>query len=388
MKVCDLALFSPETSSGVKTYISSKIAYARSRTDIEHVVIVPGRRSRITVEGRSKVVIVRGVPTFYPGIRIALNLWKVAAIVEREQPDVIELNCQYTLPWAAFLATRRSRAPVIGVYHTDVPACVRHMTRGAGARLAAAAERITEFYVGLMYRHYTMTIFGNPGLRERLERLGVERTCFVPRGVDAETFAPTRRDPTWRARLGISPNVTVLVYAGRLSAEKELDLLFAAFDRLSPLAFALVIVGDGPEAAATTRYAATHPGVHFVGHIESREELAAIYASSDICVSPGRYENFPMAAIEAVSCGLPVVGIRGSGTATFVPPAIGALAEAGDARDFADAIAQVAAWPIDEGRTARHAFAAASYSWDLVLDQYFAVYRRAIEEDPDRRGER
>ena len=40
MKICDLALYSPETSSGVKTYIASKIAYARSRVDIEHVVIL------------------------------------------------------------------------------------------------------------------------------------------------------------------------------------------------------------------------------------------------------------------------------------------------------------------------------------------------------------
>jgi alpha-1,6-mannosyltransferase len=386
MKVCDLALFSPETSSGVKTYITSKIAYARRRESIEHVVIVPGRTASVRVEGRSKIVTVRGVSTFYPGIRIAANLWKVAAIVEQEQPDIIELNCQYTLPWAAFLATRRSRAPVVGVYHTDVPACVRHMTRGAGTAIAAAAERLTEFYIGLIYRHYTMTIFGNPGLEPRLERLGVERRCFVPRGVDAATFSPARRDPTWRTGLGIGPASKVLVYAGRLSVEKELDVLFDAFGQLSPREFALVIAGDGPGAAATARYAASQPGVHYIGHVESRAQLAAIYASSDICVSPGRYENFPMAAIEAVSCGLPVVGIRDSGTATFVPPEIGALAQAGNAGDFADAIKTIAAWPIDDGRDSRHAFAAARYSWDFVLDQYFEVYRRALDEDPDARS--
>src|SRR5690349_2333760 len=64
----------------------------------------------------------------------------------------------------------------------------------------SAAERLTEFYLGLMYRHYTMTIFANPGLRDRLKRLGVERVCSVPRGVDVTMFSPVRRDPAWRTR--------------------------------------------------------------------------------------------------------------------------------------------------------------------------------------------
>jgi alpha-1,6-mannosyltransferase len=188
--------------------------------------------------------------------------------------------------------------------------------------------------------------------------------------------------------MGIDPESTVLVYAGRLSVEKELDVLFGAFDRLPPGRFTLVIAGDGPNAEATARHAATRPGIHYLGHVESRAELASIYASSDICVSPGRYENFPMAAIEAVAAGLPVVGIRGSGTETFVPPEIGVLATAGDAQEFADAIATVAAWPLDQSRGARHAFAAERYSWDLVIEQYLEVYRRALSEDPDARVSR
>jgi alpha-1,6-mannosyltransferase len=380
MKICDLALFSPETSSGVKTYIASKIEYARSREDIEHVVIVPGRKERVSVQGRSKMIVVHGVRSFYPGIRIGLNLWKIAAIVERERPDIIELNCQYTLPWAAFLATRRRRTPIVGVYHTDVPACVRHMARGAGDTIASAAERLTEWYEGLIYRHCTTTIILNPGMRDRVKRLGVERMCCLPCGVDARMFSPTRRDPTWRARLGIGPASTVLLYAGRLSVEKELDVLLAAYDRLSPREFVLVIAGDGPDASAVSRHAATRPGVRYLGHVESRTELATVYASSDIFISPGRHETFGMATLEALSCGLPVVGIRDSGTATFVPPALGVLVGAGDSEEFAKALSAVATWPLEDLRHVCHAFAAARYSWDAVLDQYFKVYRRVIDE--------
>jgi Glycosyltransferase Family 4 len=123
VKICDLALFSQDTSSGVKTYIESKIDYVRSRDQFEHVVIVPGRTNRVSVDGRSKVIVVRGTPAIYPGICIAVNLRRIAALIEQEAPDIIELNCQYTLPWAAFLATRHSRTPIVGIYHTDLPVC-------------------------------------------------------------------------------------------------------------------------------------------------------------------------------------------------------------------------------------------------------------------------
>ena len=384
MKICDLALFSPETSSGVKTYITSKIEYARTRDDIEHVVIVPGRTAGVEMHGRSKVVVVPGVPSFYPGIRISLNPWKVAEIVERERPDIIELNCQYTLPWAAFLATRRSKTPIVGVYHTDVPACVRHMARGVGQTIAAGAERLTELYEGLIYRHCTMTIFLNPGMRHRLERLGVDRMCCLPCGVDVETFCPARRDPAWWGRSGIGPDSTVLLYVGRLSPEKELDVLFDAYQRLPTKKFVLVIVGHGPDAEATSRFADSHPGVRYLGHIESREELATAYASSDIFLSPGRHETFGMATLEAISCGLPVIAIAGSGTGTFVPPEVGVLVAAGAPAAFADAIRVVAAWPLDRLRREHHAFAAVHYAWEGVLDRYFDVYRRLIQDAEER----
>src|SRR5690242_5643302 len=104
MKICDLALFSESSSSGVKTYITSKIDYVQRHAHLEHVVIVPGAADDVRTAGRSKVIVVRGIPSPYPGVRLALNLTRIAELIEREAPDVIEVNCQYTLAWAAFLA--------------------------------------------------------------------------------------------------------------------------------------------------------------------------------------------------------------------------------------------------------------------------------------------
>lgn len=382
MKICDLALFAEPSSSGVKTYITSKIDYVRDHPELEHVVIVPGRADAVRRDGRSKVITIRGVPSGYPGIFVAVNVARVARLIEQEAPDVIELNCQYTLPWAAFLATRRTRAPIVGVYHTDVPACARHWARRSGPLVASVVERLVEFYEGIIYRHCTLTVVLNEMMDERLARLGVHNVRRIPCGVDPETFHPDRRDPLFRRHLEIGSHHKLIFYAGRLSPEKELDVLFAAFDRLPAGMFALAIAGDGPEAPAVVKYAAARTHVRFLGHLESRAALATAYASSDLFVTPGRYETFGMSTLEAMACGLPVVGIDGSGTATVVPRPGGRMVRAGDAGGLADAILETAEWDPEPTRDMLHRFAAARFSWTRIFDEYVATYRELIAGSP------
>jgi alpha-1,6-mannosyltransferase len=378
MKICDLALFSESTSSGVKTYIASKIDYVGRHPGLDHVVIVPGSTDTERSCGRSKVIVVRGARTPYPGVRLGLNLGKIARIIAREAPDLIEVNCQFTLAWAAFMATRARQTPVVGIYHTDVPACARHWARGGGHLVAAAVERLVELYEGLIYRHCTLTVLLNDRMQDRIARLGVRRTICLPCGVDASLFHPERRDDAFRMHLGIEPHQTAIFYAGRFSPEKELDVLFEAYEQLPPGDFVLVLAGDGPDVAAIRNRARTDATVRYIGHVESRADLATAYASTDVFVTPGRYETFGMSTLEAMSSGLPIVGIKTSGTASFVPPEAGVMATAGDASDVARAITEIAAW--DRITTARtcHRLAADGFSWDRVFDRYFAAYAELV----------
>ena len=289
------------------------------------------------------------------------------------------MNCQYTLAWAAFLATRRRRTPVIGVYHTDVPACRRHWVRRTGSLVASAVERLAELYEGLIYRRCTVTVLLNAAMANRVARMGVHRTRLLPCGVDPDTFHPNRRSAAFRDDLGIGPNQTILFYAGRLSPEKELDVLFAAFERLPGGGqYVLVLAGDGPQAASVARYADTHPWVRYLGHLSSRDELATAYASADLFVAPGRYETFGMSTAEALCSGLPIVGIEDSGTAALITPQTGIATRAGDAASMADAISAVASWRPDTTRDACHRFASAQFAWDRVFDRYVAMYRELL----------
>ena len=384
MKLCDVALYSSETSSGVRTYIENKMRYISARLQpMEHVLLVPGREDKLVVQGRSRIYFVRGMRSFYPKVRFVANIVKAARIIEAEAPDLIELNCQFTLPWAAFLATRKSKGPVVGVYHFDLPACIRHITRNAGRPIASLCERAASFYVSLLYRHFTRTLILNESMAPKLRELGVDRVETVPCGVDIATFNPSRRDPAFRKGLGIHPAQKVLLYVGRLSPEKEVDLLLRAYLRISAKDYVLLVAGDGPERKKIERYGVKHSGVIYLGHVDSPSDLARVYASSDVFIMPGRNETFGMATIEALACGLPVVGVAAGGTRTLITSEVGKLARPGDPADLAGKILSVASWDYRSLSERCHSFAATHYSWEKVLVRYFEVYKRLIDEKKD-----
>ena len=91
----------------------------------------------------------------------------------------------------------------------------------------------------------------------------MRRVAIWSRGVDGEAFHPSRRDPALRQSLGLGPDDPLILYVGRLAAEKNLPALLSAFARLRPRneRARLVVVGDGPLAASLR--ATAPPGVAF-----------------------------------------------------------------------------------------------------------------------------
>ncbi|CAO1636676.1 unnamed protein product [Parajaminaea phylloscopi] len=114
---------------------------------------------------------------------------------------------------------------------------------------------------------------------------------------------------------------TVLLYVGRISWEKNIRLLIEAFKLLPSsvrLRAKLVVVGDGPARADLTRLSKKLGlDVAFMGH-QKGTRLAAMYASSDVSAFPSHTETFGQVVLEALACGLPVVGLHAQGTSDLV----------------------------------------------------------------------
>lgn len=172
-----------------------------------------------------------------------------------------------------------------------------------------------------------------------------------------------------------------LVYAGRLAAEKGIDVLIRAVGGLPPDA-ELQVAGDGPERAALERLAdEAAPGrVQFRGRL-GKEDLLALLRSASVAVVPSRWhENMPMAVLEAFGCGLPVVATDLGGLPELVTPGVdGAIVAPEDPAALAEALAELLA---DPARTFAMGLAgrrkvAADFAPEQHLSRLLALYAEA-----------
>jgi glycosyltransferase involved in cell wall biosynthesis len=142
----------------------------------------------------------------------------------------------------------------------------------------------------------------------RRDAFPFERIAVVPNGI--EHAAPAGEDARLRAReaLGISPGTFVVLFAGRLAEQKFPELAIDAFAELPPSLQRrdlLLIAGDGPLAASLAqRCVRLGSNVRLLGY---RRDMADLYAVADAFLMTSRYEAMPLAPIEAMSQGMPVV---------------------------------------------------------------------------------
>ena len=280
--------------------------------------------------------------------------------------DVVQLATPGPMGLAGLIAGRMLGLPVIGQYHTEVAEYAARLTG-----LPFVAGLVSPF-VGWFYRQVDLCLAPSAAAAVRLAGLGVpgSQVWRVPRGVDLGLFDPARRD---RARLGWGDEPVVL-YVGRLSREKNLDLLAAAWRsvRAARPDARLVVVGDGPARATL----AGCDGATLLGTLHG-EALAAVFASADVFAFPSETETFGNVVVEAAASGLPTVVVRkGAAHEHVIAGETGEIVAPGDAPAFAAAIGALLADPLRRAAMARAAREhAATSDLDRAVAATWAIYR-------------
>ena len=351
-------------------------------TPHRHLLIVPGAEDAVAEEGRAITATIRSphVPGS-PNYRLMLRNGAVRELLERFRPDLIECQDSYNLPWAAIGYRKRNpETALVAGYFTDFPTVYveRPFSKVMGSVLAGAAGRICYRYCGNLYRRFDAVFaLSENGGATKLRSYGVEDVGIVPLGVELGDFEPSRRDMRLRAKLGVDDGQPLLIYVGRMDAEKKPHIVVDAFRKLPEnLGARLVLLGEGPlreqfQALGDKR-------IITPGYVKDRGELARWLASSDIYVSGMADETFGVSIVEAQASGLPVVGVAAGAMIDRVTEQVGRLGPVGDADSMARNILEM--WGGDRSAIAREARSEAlKYSWDRSMEELFTrVYPAAL----------
>jgi alpha-1,6-mannosyltransferase len=386
VKICDVTQFYSPVSGGVKRYISEKRLHVVEHTRDEHHLIIPGNATRYERDGRLHLHTIRSPRldffSRYPSrYRLILNTRLVLDLLDEIRPDIIESGDPYHLAWAALRAGGQLHAPVFGFYHSHFPeAYLRTALKYGGSWMRDAVLNYAEDYIVKLYSLFTATLVPSEHLRQVLHRWGVTNTVTLNLGVDTKAFRPVARDLALRKELDLPRDKTVLLYVGRLSPEKNIEMLLAAFEALHarhPQTYHLVVVGDGPLRRVLPATRHRTGALTWRSYIQDNATLARYYHAADLFIHPGVCETFGLVVLEAQACGLPCVGVRGSFMDANIMVGLDQWATRNDPEDIASAIERFAKLDLAALGAEASRRVHARFSWDKVFTRQWGLYTRA-----------
>jgi glycosyltransferase involved in cell wall biosynthesis len=279
---------------------------------------------------------------FYPEIKVALPpphlVWRA---VRRACPDHIHVSTEGPLGVLVRRLCVRHGWRFSTSYHTKFPEYLR--------TLAWVPEPVTYRFLRWFHDAGASLMVATPSLAKELVARGFRAPIRRwSRGVDLTQFRPRPKgDVPWPR--------PVLLYAGRVSAEKNLPA-FLGLD----VPGTKVVVGDGPARAELER---RFPAARFLGY-RTGEALGECYAAADLFVFPSRTDTFGLVVIEALASGLPVAAFPVTGPLdTVTRPELGALDE-----NLGEAVRRA----LRDGDPAACAAEGARYTWDACTRQFLA----------------
>jgi len=354
--------------------VVTRLRHAVERfTDLGHEVMVIAPELGVTEHHGARVVGIRPVTLpFYKHRRFTLPSPTVDGIIRGFHPDVVHAAQPILLASSGAFAAHRQRIPLVASYHTHIP---RYLDLYQAWRWGKPA---VWWQIKRNHALADINIATSQTMKAELAAQGLPNLHVVRRGVDTQAFHPRFASAAMRERLTQGhPEKKLLVFVGRLAAEKEIHRLRPMMERRDDVA--LAIVGDGPyrreleELFAGT--SALFPG--FMGG----EELASAFASADAFVFPSVTETLGLVILEGMASGLPVVAARSGPTMEQVTDGVnGLLFDSGDEASLDAALTRLGDDAL-RGRIREAARAEAEkFSWENASDDLLRYYEMAIAQ--------
>jgi glycosyltransferase involved in cell wall biosynthesis len=258
----------------------------------------------------ARVIGVPGLPLpLYPELKLALPRPLVAEALDAFKPDLVHVVNPAVLGLGGIWLARTRGVPLVASYHTHLPKYLEHYGMGM-------FEPLLWELLKAAHNQAALNLCTSSAMVEELSQHGIQHTALWQRGVDTDLFRPQWRNPAMRRKLaGVhGDSDSLLLYVGRLSAEKQIERIRPVLDALPHARLALV--GDGPHRQQLEKVFAGS-ATTFLGYLGG-EDLASAYASADAFLFPSSTETLGLVLLEAMAAGCPVVGANRGGIPDIV----------------------------------------------------------------------
>lgn len=304
-----IAYFSDTFYPQINGVVTSMLNSLRILAEKGHKIIIfttkTPKKGNLPFHKNISVVRYASVNAFkYPGYELVIpKALHCLKMISKFKPSIIHIHTPTILGWIGVLAGRIRKIPVVGTYHTIVPDFLRHSPIPKIGELKAA-KLIAWRYTNSFYEKCDVVTTPSKSMKKELIKNGLKKRIeVVSNGVDLHLFRKRKRK---RKKFRI-------LYVGRVSYEKNIDIVLKAVSIFSKRCqdFEFLVVGSGPDnkklellgkELGIGRY------TNFIGAVNNRK-LPYIYSSSDIFVTASTIETEGIVLLEAMACGLPVIGV-------------------------------------------------------------------------------
>ncbi len=309
----------------------------------------------------------------YPELRLALPRASMRGVLTDFKPDLLHVLDPALLGIAGLYYGGGKlggalHLPLVISYHTDLPKYLHYYRLGF-------LEPWVWKILRVRHNRANMNLCTSTLMVRQLQAHGIRHVTLWPGGVDSNLFCRSRGSAEMRNCLTQgNPESPLLLYVGRMSAEKNIESLRSWLGSFPNARLALV--GDGPQRKSLERHFSGLPAF-FAGFMHG-EELAAAYASSDIFVMPSRTETLGLVVLEAMCSGLPVVAARAGGIPEMIEDQISGYLVNNDEDATARLRELLQSKDARESIGARARTQAMQHSWSNATNQLVGYYQQAI----------
>jgi len=269
---------------------------------------------------------------------------KIVSIMKKFKPDIIHFHAPFTIGYQAIRTAKILNIPVVGTFHTFF--AEPEYLSIIGKEESRFLNRFGWWYSNQFFNRcdivvspakYTAKILSENKMRKEIK--------IISNGVNVSKYKKFKFNPG-KFPLNIKDSEEWIIFIGRISKEKSLDILINSFKIVlnKNKNIRLLIVGDGPYKKALINYCNElniSKYIYFSGMIPNKDLLeSGILKKMKLFITPSTSENQPMTVLEAIMFGLPVVGVDAKGITELIEDN-GILVRPNNIKDMANAVLNI-----------------------------------------------